>query len=59
MGNGRARDVAMWKKREVLPTQGIMSQDDLWSGWQFGYFLYIFCTVFFARFLLYYLFVLR
>lgn len=39
MGSGRARDGAMRKKREVLPTQGIVSQDDLWSGWQFGIFL--------------------
>lgn len=60
MGSSRARDMAMRKKREVLPTHGVVSQDDLWSGWQFRIFLvHILYRFFFVRFLLYYLFVLR
>lgn len=52
MGSSRARDMAMRKKREVLPTHGVVSQDDLWSGWQFRIFLvhilyrFFFCQIF-------------
>lgn len=51
MGSSRARDMAMRKKREVLPTHGVVSQDDLWSGWQFRIFLvHILYTFFLSDF---------